>query len=512
MAFIRSDELGVRLIAGQIVTRFEDVFSFKPQWLSRSEILYTADGYIKRRSVRTLPQVIPFHAKVSLARPSYTAVHRVLEPSEPQRLAGIVSPAVSPDGTKVAFAALGDLWVMAIGEHPIRVTDDPFIELDPAWSPDSFKLAFASDRKGNMDLWVHDFRARIAVPIRQEEDTGRVSGIAWSPDGTQIGYLLDRTGVMSLPAPGELASCHHTHRVISHGSPSNDWGRMTWGPDNCTVAMGALFRGARGSGLNQAVLYSFDRDLFSPDLLFPGHSVGDRRNSGPVWAPDGLKMAFVSEGKLWVVPVDAGGKATDAPRVIAEDFPDAPSWQGDSRRLVYMTPNGLRRVPAEGGFSQPITVDLGWAPSRPPRRVVVHAGELFDGRNQFLRGQTDLIIENGIIVDISPHDDALHAGAVVDAGDETVMPGFIETRTHLDPTFGEVLGRIWLAYGITSVRDVSLNPYVGLEQREAIANGRRVGPRVFIAGDSFDGAACPSGPSRSSTPRSPARRCSALTS
>ena len=56
----------------------------------------------------------------------------------------------------------------------------------------------------------------------------------------------------------------------------------------------------------------------------------------------------------------------------------------------------------------------------------------------------DLIIENGIIVDILPHDDALHAGAVVDAGDETVMPGFIETRTHLDPTFGEVLGRIWL--------------------------------------------------------------------
>ena len=66
------------------------------------------------------------------------------------------------------------------------------------------------------------------------------------------------------------------------------------------------------------------------------------------------------------------------------------------------------------------------------------------------------------------------------------MPGFIETRTHLDPTFGEVLGRIWLAYGITSVRDISLNPYVGLEQREAIANGRRLGPRIFIAGDPFD--------------------------
>src|SRR3989442_10036350 len=198
--------------------------------------------------------------------------------------------------------------------------------------------------------------------------------------------------------------------------------------------MGALSRRTlRGPGLNQVLLYSFDRNHFSWDLLFPEHSIGDRRNNGPVWAPDGLKMAFVSEGQLWIVPVDRSGKATDEPRAIAEDVPDAPSWQGDSRRVVYMTPNGLRRVPTEGGFSQPITVDLGWAPSRPPRRVVVHAGELFDGRNQLLRGQTDLVIENGIIVDVLPHDDALHGGAAVDAGDEIVMPGFIETRTHLDP-------------------------------------------------------------------------------
>src|SRR5438309_116421 len=70
VAFIRSDELGVRLIAGQIVTRFEDVFPFKPQWLSRSEVLYTADGHIKRRSVRTPAQIGPFRAKVSLSRPS----------------------------------------------------------------------------------------------------------------------------------------------------------------------------------------------------------------------------------------------------------------------------------------------------------------------------------------------------------------------------------------------------------------------------------------------------------
>ena len=40
---------------------------------------------------------------------------------------------------------------------------------------------------------------------------------------------------------------------------------------------------------------------------------------------------------------------------------------------------------------------------------------------------------------------------------------------------------------MTSVRDVTLDPYAGIEQREAIDNGRRLGPRVFITGDLLDG-------------------------
>jgi imidazolonepropionase-like amidohydrolase len=46
---------------------------------------------------------------------------------------------------------------------------------------------------------------------------------------------------------------------------------------------------------------------------------------------------------------------------------------------------------------------------------------------------------------------------------------------------------VWLAYGITSLRIPSINPYAGLEQREAFDAGRRWGPRVFLAGDPFDG-------------------------
>ncbi|RDJ93957.1 alpha/beta fold hydrolase, partial [Lacticaseibacillus rhamnosus] len=62
---------------------------------------------------------------------------------------------------------------------------------------------------------------------------------------------------------------------------------------------------------------------------------------------------------------------------------------------------------------------------------------------------------------------ALGAGAVVDAANEYVMPGLIEMHAHLDDGYGGNFGRVWLAYGITSLRIPSINAYAGLEQREA---------------------------------------------
>jgi imidazolonepropionase-like amidohydrolase len=198
-------------------------------------------------------------------------------------------------------------------------------------------------------------------------------------------------------------------------------------------------------------------------------------------------MAFVSEGTLWTVPVDERGGATGPPRPIAADQPESPTWERDSQHIVYQTPKGLRRVTSEGGVPDPLPLRLVWKSARPPDRVVVHAGRVFDGVTDGLRGESDIVIERGIIREIAGHRDDLHTGAVVDAPDETVMPGLIEMHAHLDADYGANFGKVWLAYGITSLRMPAVHPYAGLEQREAFDAGRRAGPRVFIAGDPFDG-------------------------
>src|SRR5438067_11646317 len=113
----------------------------------------------------------------------------------------------------------------------------------------------------------------------------------------------------------------------------------------------------------------------------------------PILSPDGNEMAFVTEDRLWTVPMDGAGGATGPPRDITADHPESPRWEGDSQHLVYQTPLGLRRVPADGGPPDPIALDLRWAASVPPPRVLVHAGHLLDLTIEGLRPESDIVVE-----------------------------------------------------------------------------------------------------------------------
>jgi tricorn protease len=64
-------------------------------------------------------------------------------------------PAISPDGSTIVFTYRGDLWrVPVTGGTAVALTTHPAHDFMPVWSHDGTRIAFASDRHGNFDIFV----------------------------------------------------------------------------------------------------------------------------------------------------------------------------------------------------------------------------------------------------------------------------------------------------------------------------------------------------------------------
>ena len=106
------------------------------------------------------------------------------------------SPAVSPDGTKIAFDSGAydlDIVEIPIAGGPLRrliaTTRD---ELFPAWSPKGSQLAFVTDRGGAHELWLKSMQEGWERPLVTQHDfpdeTQWLLTPAFSPDGSRIAY------------------------------------------------------------------------------------------------------------------------------------------------------------------------------------------------------------------------------------------------------------------------------------------------------------------------------------
>jgi Tol biopolymer transport system component len=479
LAFVSHGDL---FAVNQQVTHDEDLSDSRPQWISRNDLLYASGGHVRRRSLVTgLTAVVPFHVTAEWTKPSRQSAQRAATRPGPEPVKGIVAPAVSPDGSYVAFIALGDLWITSLGGQPARLTNDSFLEWDPAWSPDGRRLAFSSDRSGAMEVWQRDYDGGPDVQLTTDRSFATSS--AWSPDGRHLAYLLNRRRLHILDFTPE------GHRLHSE-SPSSvgALGRPTWSFDSRLVAMGLLWltSGVPPRGLNQIVVHSFEPVDDRPVMLVSDASVGNRDQRTAVWSPNGRAMAISLDGRVWTVPVDSRAEPIGPPVEVADEAGDWLSWSVDSRYLVYETPLGLRRLDVTTGRIDDLPVNLTWV--APSSTQTIHAGHVLNAKGDMFLIDQDLVVERGVITQVTAHDDRLHRGLVLDASDEYVIPGLIEMNAEGEALSTEAFGRSLLAYGITGVRVTGgINGYVALELKEALENGRRIGPRAFVPMEPIDG-------------------------
>jgi Tol biopolymer transport system component len=468
---------------GRPLTGDENVFAFRASWASPQEYLYVSDGKIRRRSLAGADaRTIDFTATLQVTRPQYARRVRDFTSTSPRQTLGIVRPVISPDGTQIAFAAIGDIYVMPVGGRPVNVTNDAALDTDPAWSPDGRSLVYSSDRdSSHLQLWIRNMQSGERRQVTRLAT--QPQGATWSPDGTRIAFFnvdgMWRVAEMSVldVASGAVTKIHDS--LPQPGAP-------TWSPDGARVALAGVapmstrFR----EGTNQVMTIAADgRGGDEWHAPVPMLSIDSRGGCGPVWSPDGTKMAAIYEGVLSVWPVSRSGAPLGPPRRVTSESAHSPSWQGDSRHLLYQSLDALRLVDLETGGTRTIPVDLKWTPAVPKGRTVVHAGRALDMTSPTPRTNVDITIDGNRIVSVAPHSDAAHAKAtVVDASAQTVMPGLVEFHSHLQKDYGAAQGRAWLAFGITTVRSPGNTPYEAVEDREANEAGVRPGPRVYGTG------------------------------
>jgi imidazolonepropionase-like amidohydrolase len=137
------------------------------------------------------------------------------------------------------------------------------------------------------------------------------------------------------------------------------------------------------------------------------------------------------------------------------------------------------------------------------KTVVLKAARLFDGKSAALVSPGLVVVTDGKIVSVGSRANVPAGATVIDLGDATLLPGFMDAHTHLTDTFTDdwkqdaldrlqqtvaeraldstVNARKTLMAGFTTVRDVGAADYVDVGLRNAIRKGEVIGPRMLVS-------------------------------
>lgn len=381
------------------LTEQEDVFVGRVAWLSAAEYLYAADGQLWRRGIASHERK-PVHlfagASIDLAEPR--PVRTRLDAPGPHPVRGAAGFDASASDQRLAFAALGDLWV-AERRRVSRLTDDEYLDIQPRFAADGESIVFVSDRGGGMDLWQLDLdHGEPPQPLTRE---GGAFEPVVSPDGRSVAYLS-----LAGAGPWDRASI-----------------RRVW----------------------------LDRALHSETVT---------------------ENLYDASGLSWRggnIHVSARAGAADAE--LAEIVLKVPATTGDPESGA--APDAERRRVPEDPM-------LTWTPAAADAPYVVQAGRLFDGIGNDYARHVDIHVEGQRIVAIVGRGRLPLPEHVIDAQDLTVIPGLIDVHAHHSAAAGGRLGRQWLRYGVTTVREVDAELDAAIERAESWASGKRLGPRLVI--------------------------------
>mgnify|MGYP000958334368 CR=1 FL=1 len=203
------------------------------------------------------------------------------------------NPALSPDGTLVAFDYEGDIWTVPVeGGQAKRLTLHLGFERRPYFSPDGQWLVYCAAYYGNYDLFIIPVTG--GEPRRLTYAPSSEIPSAWSADGKHIYFYSFRDNlydIFRIPAEGGTAvrlaearrdgfagpvpSPDGTKLVFNYRSGYNAWNRQGFVSPNSSEI--------------------FLADNTAPATNFKRLTTNWNQDFLPTWSPDGMSLYYASD-------------------------------------------------------------------------------------------------------------------------------------------------------------------------------------------------------------------------
>jgi len=200
----------------------------------------------------------------------------------------------SPDGRQLDFVFSSDVCSADVHVGARTLVCRYAAEQPPAWSPDRTRYAQVG-MDGSLSI-VRPGAGTITV-VPAALGSGMVLSPEWSPDGSRLAYVRTYPGVFPFRAP-ELRTVHAdgSGDAVLSSWPVDQPSRASWSPDGDLIAVSVAN--------SSTPITLFFVDLVGAATGAKTRPAGLAGGSHATWSPDGARLAYARDGRLWTATRD----------------------------------------------------------------------------------------------------------------------------------------------------------------------------------------------------------------
>lgn len=440
------------------------------------------------------PIALHARARVDVAASNRIALH---EDRGPVRARLVQAPVASPDGSRIAFSALGRLYVSdADGAHP-RLIETGTTAFQPDWSADSRHIVYVSWSEGAGGAVWTVAADGSAAPKRIDDLPAYYTDPVFAPDG---GIVVIRSAAAARQQTnfeyGSIRDAELVRLPVDGGSAKRLFaGRIGGHPHWSAGHPGILV--LTGEGL-KTIDPATGKAAMVAQVKGPGYYFveGDTPVEDLRASPDGKWLLAQNAGQLYLLPIPPSGATVDLTDPAANAVAltgvgaDFFGWRADGSIDWSLGSHWVHRPAAGTGLAEAdLTVEVPRAIA--PGRLLLRGARILtmaDGDRIIPSG--DVLIEDGRITAVGATGTLkVPAGTQErDVSGKTILPGFIDNHDHIAEVRRGVLSlenwglRARLAYGVTTSFDPSTLSIDALAYQDLLDSGAMLGPRLRSTG------------------------------